>query len=83
MQLSTRRLTDRLVLFVETDFVSACPLLLCITVSGEFQFTENHSLIDQFLEWLIGGKVSAIEKYFMPETRIQQMQHGMLRTADV
>ena len=37
----------------------------------------------QALEWLRLRNVSKIEQHFLPETRIQQVQHGVLGAADV
>ena len=46
-------------------------------------FAENHSLVDQFFERLFGADITNIEKEFVPEARIKQMQHRVLRPADV
>src|SRR5204863_1097928 len=46
-------------------------------------FAENDSLIDQALKWLRFRNVAEIEEHFMPETRVEQMQHGMFGSAHV
>src|SRR6185437_6838893 len=46
-------------------------------------FAENDSLIDELEKWLGGGDEAEIEQDFVPETGVEEMQHGVFGAADV
>src|SRR5699024_9796015 len=41
------------------------------------------ALVVQATVWLLGGNMSQVKEHLVPETRVQQVQHGVLHTADV
>ena len=44
---------------------------------------ENHSLVDELEKRLGRGDVAEVEQNLVPEPRVEQMQHGVFRSADV
>ena len=46
-------------------------------------FTEDQALVDQLEEGLCSRNLSQVEQHLVPETGVQQMQHGVLGTAHV
>ena len=46
-------------------------------------FAEDKSLIDEFEKRFGRGDVAEVEQNLVPEPRVEQMQHGVLRAADV
>ena len=46
-------------------------------------FAEDHALVDELLERLGHADDAAVVKHFVPESRVEQMQHGVLGAADV
>ena len=45
--------------------------------------TEYHALVDEFLVGLLCRDIAQVEQQFMPESRIQEVQHRVLSAADV
>ena len=43
----------------------------------------NHSLVDEFLEWFVGTRITAVIQELVPETRVNQVTCGMLCTTDI
>src|SRR5699024_5087758 len=41
------------------------------------------ALVVQATVWLLGGDMAQVIEHLVPETRVQQVQHGVLHTADV
>src|SRR5699024_130806 len=41
------------------------------------------ALVVQAKIWLLGGDMAQVIEHLVPETRVQQVQHGVLHTADV
>ena len=62
---------------------SADPFPLGRLKARILHFSENHSLIDQFMKWLGMRNEAAVVEYFVPESRIQQVQDRMLSPADI
>ena len=50
---------------------------------GELGFAEDEALVDELEERLGRRNVAKIVKHFVPEAGVEQMQHGMLGSADV
>ena len=46
-------------------------------------FAEDHSLIHELHERLGRGDVAEIEKDLVPESRVEEVKHRVLRAADV
>ena len=44
---------------------------------------QDHSLIHKPLEWLRRGQVTQVKQDFVPESGVEQMEHRMLRAADI
>ena len=42
-----------------------------------------HSLVNEFLEWLVGARVAAVVKEFVPEARVYEVTGSVLGTTDV
>ena len=56
------------------------PLLYSI---NEIRATLNHTLVDKFLKRLVLTTIARVIKELIPETRVNQVTSGMLRTTNI
>ncbi len=54
-----------------------------VLVGRVLDLAQDHALVDELLERLLGGDDAEVEQEFVPEARVEQMQHRVLGTADV
>ena len=42
-----------------------------------------HTLVDEYLEWLVGTRVTTVVEELIPESGIDQVTRSMLSTTDI
>ena len=76
-----RHVTNRLDLRSTGDLRTNC--LIIETEASVLNFSQDHPLIDQPLEWLGRADQAAIEEDFVPESAVEQVQYRVLGAANV
>ena len=79
----TRLPVDRTAVGVARHLGRTDPLPTPRLIAGEFHFAQDHALIHEPLERLGTTHVAAVVEHLVPEPRVEQVQHGVLRAAHV